>query len=147
MAGIAGARRHPAGLPKGFELRGQGRVGGFLHRHLDEAPLAGAFALEQRGDRRGIEMNAGKKIDDGRPRLERRLIRQPGDADQPAHRLDRQIHRQIVAVGTAEPVARAGGVDQPRVDLTQHAPADAEPLHDARRKVLQQHVALLGHAE
>ena len=37
MAGVAGARRHLAGVEIGVELRSQGRVGGLLHRHLGQA--------------------------------------------------------------------------------------------------------------
>lgn len=35
VAGVAGARRRFPGLPKGFELRCQSRVGRLLHRDLD----------------------------------------------------------------------------------------------------------------
>ena len=81
------------------------------------------------------------------PGLQRRPVGLAGDADQAGHRLDRQIHRQIVTVGTAQAISRARGINQPRVDLVQNLEADAEPVHHPRRKVLQQHVALRGHAE
>ena len=104
-------------------------------------------ALVQRGHRRGVEVDAGEEIDHRRPGFQRRPVRHAGDADQAGHRLDRQIHRQIVAVGAGQAISGARGVDQPRVDLVQHLEADAEPVHHPRRKVLQQHVALLGHAK
>ncbi len=70
-----------------------------------------------------------------------------GDAHDPRGRLDRHVHRQIVAVGAAEPEAGARGVDQPRVDLVQPAPADAEAVHRAGREIFEQHVGALDHAE
>jgi hypothetical protein len=48
--------------------------------------------------------------------------------------LDRQIHRQIVAVGPCQALIRAGGVDQTRVEPVQHLPAEAEPVHNRGRE-------------
>src|SRR5271170_4072956 len=53
----------------------------------------------------------------------------------PGPYLDRQIHRQIVAVGPCQALTRAGGVDQTRVEPVQHLPADAEPVHDPGREI------------
>ena len=119
VAGIAGARRHFPGLPKGFKLRGQGCVGGLLHRDLDLAAPSGPLALEQRRDRRRVEMDAGEEIDDRRAGFERRTIRKAGDANQPAHRLDRQIHRQRIAVRTRQAESGARGINEMRIDAAQ----------------------------
>ena len=71
----------------------------------------------------------------------------PVAATQPRHRLDRQIHRQIVAIRPRQPVTRARGVDEPGVYRVQHLPADAETVHDPGREILEQYVASLDHAE
>ena len=147
VAGIAGAQWGLAGAPIGFELRGQRRIGGFLHRHFHQPPDPGHRALVERGHRRRVEVDAGEKIDNRRPRLERRPAGLAGDADDPGKRLDRQVHRQIVAIGPAQPIAGARGINQPRVDRVQHREPDAEPVHHPRREILQQHVGFPGHAE
>jgi hypothetical protein len=82
MAGVAGAWRRLAGLEIRVQLRGQGRVGGLLHRHLDEAAPAGALALEKRGQCGGIKMDPGNEIDDRRAGLDRRPVRKAGRRDQ-----------------------------------------------------------------
>lgn len=92
-------------------------------------------------------MNPGEEIDDRRAGLDRRPVRKAGRRDQSRHRLDRQIHRQIVAVGSREAVARTRGVDEARIDLVQYLPADAEPVHDPGCEILQQHVGALDHPE
>ena len=74
-------------------------------------------------------------------------VRKAGRRDQPRDRLDRQIHRQIVAIRPRKAVTRARGVDETRVDPVQYLPADAEPVHDPGREILQQHVAALDHSE
>jgi hypothetical protein len=147
VAGVTGPRRRLAGLEIGVQLRGQGRVGGFLHRHLDEAAPAGTLALEQRGEGGGIEVDPGNEIDDRRAGLDRRPVLKAGRRDQPRHRLDRQIHRQIVAVRPCQAVTRARGIDEARVYPVQYLPADAETVHDPGREILQHHVAALDHAE
>jgi hypothetical protein len=77
MAGVAGPQRRLAGLEIGVQLRGQGRVGGLLHRHLDEAAPAGALALEQRCEGGSIEVDPGNEIDDCRAGLDRRPSGKP----------------------------------------------------------------------
>jgi len=62
-----------------------------------------------------------------------------GDA---AHRLDGDVHGGEIAIGPVEPEARAAAVDQPRIELVQHIPAQPQPLHDANGEVLDQDVGL-----
>ena len=76
-----------------------------------------------------------------------RPVGKAGDAHDPRSGLNRHVHRQIVAVRPADAKARAGGVDQPWVDLMQPAPADAELVHRAGREILEQHIGALDHAE
>jgi hypothetical protein len=92
-------------------------------------------------------MDPGNEIDDRRAGLDRRSVRKTGRRDQPRHRLDRQIHRQIVAVGPGQAVTRARGVDEARVYPVQYLPADAQTVHDPGCEILQQYVAALDHAE
>jgi hypothetical protein len=51
----AGTRRNSARLPTGVKKRGEGSIGGFLHRDFDQPALSRALALEQRRRYRGIE--------------------------------------------------------------------------------------------
>jgi hypothetical protein len=71
----------------------------------------------------------------------------PVAAISPETRLDRQIHRQIVAIRPSQAVTRARGVDEARIYPVQYLPADAETVHDPGREILQQDVAALDHAE
>src|SRR5271169_3535660 len=92
-------------------------------------------------------MDPGNEIDDRWAGLDRRPVRKAGRRDQSRDRLDRQIHRQIVAVRPGQSVTRARGVDEAWVDRVQYLPADAETVHDPGREVLQQHVTALDHPE
>ena len=49
--------------------------------------------------------------------------------------------------GPADAEPGAGRVDQARVDLVQHRPADPEIVHRARREILQQHIGPPHHLE
>src|SRR5246500_1058834 len=92
-------------------------------------------------------MDPGNEIDDRRAGLDRRPIRKAGRRDQPRGRLDRQIHRQIVAVGPRQAVTRARRVDEARVYPVQYLPTDAKTVHDPGSEILQPYVAALDHAE
>src|SRR6267142_2306584 len=88
----------------------------------------------------GEQMDASEEVADGGSGLDRRAIGEARRVHDPAHRLDRQIHRRQVAIGPAEPEAGAAAVDEPRVLLLEHFPAQAQPVHDADREVLHEHV-------
>ena len=143
---VAGARRRGrAARMQHAEIRGERRIGRILHRDFDDAALAGALALVERGHDRAVEMDAGHEIADRRAGLDRRLIRKAGRIDDAAHRLHHQIHRRIVAIRTVLPVARARPVDQPRIDLVQVGGTEPETVHDARREVLDEDVGARHH--
>ena len=103
--------------------------------------------FEQRGQGGGIEVDPGNEINDRRAGLDRRSLGKAGRGDQPRHRLDRQIHGQIIAVGPGQAVTRPRGINKTRVDPVQHLPADAEPVHNPGCEILKQHVAAFDHAE
>ena len=143
---VAGAcRRRVATRMQHAEVGRERRIGRVLHRHFDDAALAGALALVQRGHDRAIEVDAGAEIADGRTGLDRRLVGEAGRIDDAAHRLHDQIHGRVVAIGAGLAVARARAIDQARIDLVQGGGADAQAIHHARRKVLDQDVGPRGH--
>ena len=132
-----------AGLTAGASasVRGQARA-----LVAQSRPAAGS-ALEQRRGHRGVEVDAGEKIDNCGSDLDRWAIGKAGRADQAGDRLDRQIHCQIVAIRPAEAITRAGGIHETRIDLAQLRPADAEPVHCPGREILEQHIGAPGHLE
>ena len=113
-----------------------------VHGDLDPLALAGALALHQRAQNAGAEMDARQEVADRRARLGRRPVGVAGGVGDAAHRLDGDVHGREVAIGSVEAEARAAAIDQARVDLAQHLPADAEAIHHAGRKILDQHVGL-----
>jgi hypothetical protein len=113
-------------------MRGQRGVSGFLHRDFDQPALSRALALEQRRGHRGVEVDAGEEIDYCGSGLDRRTVGKASRADQARDRLDRQIHCQIVAIRPAEAIARAGSIDETRINRAQLRPADAQPVHCTR---------------
>src|SRR5690349_4250087 len=50
-------------------------------------------------------------------------------------------------VGPGQAVTRARGVHETRIYSVQYLPADAEPVHDPGREILDQYVAALDHAK
>ena len=90
-------------------------------------------------------MDPAHEVDERRAGLDRGAVGKTGDTHDPRGRLDRHVHRQIIAVGPADAEPGARGIDQPGVDLVQPMPADAEIVHRAWREILEQHVGALDH--
>ena len=126
----------------GAHGRGERRYRRFMHGDLDPLALAGALALDQRPQDAGAEMDAGQEVANGRTRLGRRSVGIAGGVGDAAHRLDGDVHGGKIAIGPVETEAGAAAVDQARVELAQHVPADAEAVHHAGGEVLDQHVGL-----
>jgi hypothetical protein len=97
-------------------------------------------ALEQGGHDSGIQVDASHEVHQGRAGLGGRPVWLASDAHDARGGLDGEIHRQVVAIGSGDAEAGAGGIDQPGVHRLQHVIADAQIVHRARRKVLQQHI-------
>jgi hypothetical protein len=96
-------------------------------------PGAGAVALAQRGEHRGRRVEAGDHVDQRDAGLARRVGR-PGDAHQPAERLDeRVVARQVAPALLAE--ARDLAVDDARVALCGLLVAEPEALQGAGLEV------------
>ena len=90
-------------------------------------------------------MHAPEKVAQGRARFDRRAIRIARDIHDAGHGLHSQIHGRVILVRTGATEARAGSVDQFRVDASQRLIPHAESLHRAWRKIFNQHVRLLHH--
>ena len=91
---VAGARRplRAARAMQQAEAGGERRIHRVQHRHLDLAAGAGALAFEPGGDDGAVEMGAGEEVAQRRAGLDRRAVREPGDAHHPGHRLHGQVH-------------------------------------------------------
>ena len=129
------------------QRRGDRDRGGLVHGHLDPLSLARAFPLHQRAQNTGAEMDAREEVADRGAGLGRRAVLVAGRVGDAAHRLDGDVHGGEIAIGAVEAEARAAAIDQARVELVQHVPAEAQAIHHARGEVLDQHVGLLDQRE
>ncbi len=142
---VAGSWRQVCRLAAEMHADGGGERGirRILHRNLHIAALARAFAREQRGHHRAIQVGAAKEVANGRPRLGWRAVREAGcvhDADGGLHR---QVHRQPVAVRAGLAITGAAGIDQPRVPLAQRLMSEAQPVHGAGREILDHDIGAI----
>ena len=139
---VARAGRRRLAVEDICQIRGHRRIDGLDHRDFDQPPAAAFLPVVKRGENAGVKMNAADEVGDGGPRLDRRTVGKAGHAHDARHRLDGQVHRQIVAIGPRQPIARSRAVDQPRIDGAENGIADAQTIEHARRVVLDQHVGL-----
>ena len=97
----------------------------------DASPLLQCGSAQNLGDLRGQFLGAEGSLHLGfvTAIVETRHVGQAGDADETGHSLDRQIHRQIVAIRAGQPLSGAGRIDRPRIDGVQHLEPDIEPVH------------------
>src|ERR1700730_4755511 len=115
----------------------QHRIG---HRDLHPLALAGALALEERGEDAGDEVDAGAAVADLRPGDCRRTVFPAGRAGRAAHALrDILIGLEIGVAAGAEPLDR--GVDDARVEFLEARPGEALPVEDPRPKIFDNYVA------
>ena len=145
---VAGARRGLALAAKVHaQVGGQRGVHRLLHRHLDQSAQARALALKQRGHDAAIQMDAAKKITQGRTGLDRRPVRETGDVHDAGHGLHREVHGRVVFVGAAAAIARSCAVHDARVDRAHLLVAHAQALHRTGGEVLHHHITSAHHLE
>ena len=125
------------------DRRGQHRIDGLDHRDLDRPSRPGALAFVQRGDDPAVQVRPGEKIADRGTRLRGRPVDRAGRLHHAAHRLDREVHPEQVAVGPARAVAGRRRVDEPGIPRRKNVDARAEPFEDAGCEVLEQDVGPL----
>ena len=89
-------------------------------------------------------MHPRKEIAQRRASLHRRTVWKSGGVHHPRHRLNRQIHRGIAAIGAVAAIPRTCRIDQPRVLPLQHGCTKAKPVHGARRIILDHHIRRRG---
>lgn len=87
-------------------------------------------------------MHAADEVGDGRAGLDRGTIGKARYTHDARHRLDREVHRQIVPAGTRQAIAGGRAVDQPRIDGAERGIADAQSIEHPWGVVLDQHVGL-----
>ena len=114
-----------------------------LHRHLDMLAAPGLMALLDRGEDADRHLHAGAAVADRRKHEGRRVFRKAGDAHRPAHRLRDRLVALEPAIRAIAAEALDRRVDEARVEVAQHVPAQPEPVHRARPEIFQQHIGLL----
>jgi len=114
----------------------------FEHRHFDRLALSGALALQKRRhDRIDHRQPNGLVADQGRH--EARLAAGGRfERDQSAAALNDVVKGRPVGERAILPVTMRRAVDQPRVDLAQPLPGEAEPCHRLRPHIVHQNIAL-----
>ena len=142
---VAPARRQLAGIMVGGKFAAQRKIHRLNHRRFNERPLARRVTPKQRLQDAGIHVDTAHDVDRRAAGPRRWTARFPGNAHQPAGRLDGMIHGKLVPVGAGEAVTGGGGIYQPRIDFPHHRPAQSQPVHSARREIFQQDVGLLRH--
>ena len=115
-----------------------------LHGDLHVLAAPGPMPLLERREDPDREVHSGAGISDRGPEQGGRAVRPASHAHRPAHGLRDGLEALEPAVGAVSAEAFHGGVDEPRVDLLQHAVAEAEPVERAGREVLHQHVGAGG---
>src|SRR3954454_3250869 len=109
------------------------------HRDLDALAAARVGPLVERGADRAEQVDRVARVADLRAGDDRRAVLEAGRA----HRAAGRLGDVLVGLGVLErtrPEALQRRVDQPRVELVQVLPGEAEPVHDARAEVLDQDV-------
>ena len=141
---IAGQLLTMAGHGVVRDLSRQERHRRLQHGDVDQLPLAGVGALEQRA--RNAERGGGarKHVADGEAGARRPGLFVTGDRHDAGHRLDLAVIAggRSFRAGLAE--AGDGAIDQPRIDRRQRLIADAELVHHAGPEILHHHVGLGG---
>ncbi|MCY1240812.1 hypothetical protein D9M72_536780 [compost metagenome] len=116
------------------------RDDGVEHVHLHQLTLAGALAVQQRGNH-GLEGGRGRDgIHQVLARGCGRLAGAAGRQHRAAHGLQQQVLAGPELVGAVFAVARHRHVDQLRVDLRERLVVHAQALRHAGAVVLQEHV-------
>src|SRR5262245_57497196 len=140
VAGAGHRPSHPLVIAQAHTDQIDHRV---LHRHLDLLALPGSVSLHERGEDADQAVHAGARVADRGPEVGGRSVGGAGHAHGPAHRLGDGLIALVVAIGARRAEALDAGEHQPRIQLAQHRPAEAETLDDAGTEVLQQHVGRL----
>ena len=113
-----------------------------LHRHLDMLAAPGLMALLQRRENADRHVHPGAAVADRRQHNGRRVFREAGHRHRAAHRLRHRLVALEMRVGAVAAEALDRRVDQPRVEVAQHVPAEPQPLHRAGAEIFEQHVRL-----
>src|SRR4051794_36211806 len=109
------------------------------HGDLDALAAPGVRALVERGADRPEQVDRVAGVADLRAGHDRRAVLEAGRAHRAAGRLgDVLVRLGVLERARAEALQRR--VDEPRVELVQVLPREAEPIHHARAEVLDQDV-------
>ena len=118
-----------------------------LHRDLHQLALAGALALDVRGQDGGGRVDAGAGVADGGAAADGLAIGKAGHAHHAAGGLGDHVEALVLAVRAGEPEALDTRHDDPWIGRAQALVVEAELLHQAGREVLDHDVGLLDHLQ
>ena len=121
--------------------KGQRRV---EHRDIDELPLAGMAALEQRARDREGGGHPADRVAQRKAGAGRAFILVAGDRHDPGHCLQLAVEGGGAALRPVLAKAGNGAIDQLRVQRAQRLVADAEAVHDAGPEVFPDDIGAFG---
>src|SRR5262249_19400970 len=113
------------------------------HAHLDVDAVAGARALQERGQDSHRQERGAVLVDDGRADWRRWLPGATRDARETREGLEEKILPGPVAVRARLAVSGGRDVHEPRIPGPRRLPAETETLHHTRPEVLNQDVGAL----
>ena len=115
----------------------------FEHRDVDELPASGLLSGVERGQDAERRVHAGRDVGDRDAAADTRAAGFPGYADQAALRLDHEVERRPVAVGTVLSEARNRTINDAGMPGACARVVDAELLDRPDPKILQHDVGVL----
>src|SRR5215510_9209552 len=120
---------------------------GFLHRHLDHLALAGALPLDVGSHDPRRHVHAGAAVADVGAAEHGLAISEARDAHHAARGLGDHVEALVLVIRPRKAKALEPRHDDPWIGGAERIPAEAQPLHEARGEVLDDHVRLLRHLQ
>ena len=133
--GLGGAPHCAAS--SGSAMRPQHRLD---HRKIDPRHAAMLCALPQRGGDNERQHQPAHRIEPGEPDA-RRHIGMPVQSGKPGVALQQRAIGDGVQLRSGAPETRSRHIDQAGIALSQRGRPEPQPIHDAGREILYQHVA------
>ena len=113
--------------------------------HLDLLALAGLLPVIERRENAVDHVHRADLVGEAGARRHRRHVAAAGVGDKPGEALDQHVLAGAIDIRPLLAVARAGAVDDARVDRLEVLVAVAEARKHAGAKILHHHVGLFGH--
>ena len=115
---------------------------GLVQGDVDHRALAGALAVEQRGEHADRRPRARALVDRRRPDTHARAARLPGHRDQPARRLHQGVVARLARERAVAAVRADRAVDEARVPRAQRLRPEPKLLGEAGAQALEEDVGV-----